>query len=779
MSAVAYTRVRSAIPAEVFAMSMIGTRVVRKEDPALLTSGGTYVADSGPADALHAVFVRSTMAHGVIESIEVDAARSMPGVVAVFTATDLGITPQPPGNPLLNQDMTRTWLATERVRYVGEPYAIVLATTAAEAVDAAELVYAEIDPLEAVIGLDDALGEETLLFPDCGSNRSFVMPSAAEDDVLAGCEVTVDLEFVNPRLSVAPIEPRATVCHWVGDHLTVWACTQFPHRSQEGFVSAMGIEGAQCRVITPDVGGGFGAKNANYVEDFVVAAAARAVDRPVRWVETRSESMTNLAHGRSLRYRLALGGSRDGDLQAYRLHITQDAGAYPAIGSVLPMFGRIMATGTYDIARVDVSAESVVTNTTPVGAYRGAGRPEATLAIERIIDVFAAEIDMDPAELRRRNFIPPDAFPFVTPTGADMDSGDYAAALDRVIEAVDLPAIRRDQAARVDDASRPLLGVGWSAYVEITNPLGASEFGSCEIRADGSALLLTGSSPHGQGHYTTFAQLTSELTGIPLERIEVRHGDTDEVKRGGGTGGSRSLQVGGTAIWEATKIVIEQAKDIAADLLEANPADIVLDVDTGEFAVTGTPSVRVSWLDVAAYAAQAGEPLAAENDFKPPAPTFPFGVHLSIVEVDRDTGQVTLIRHVACDDAGVIVNPTIVDGQVHGGVGGGVGQALMEEFIYDEWGNPQTGNFMDYAIPAASEFPSFERIAMETPTDRNPLGVKGIGEAGTIGSTPAVQNAVVDALKPFGVRHVEIPVKPQRVWQAIQTATARLAATTP
>ncbi|MGB1682387.1 MAG: xanthine dehydrogenase family protein molybdopterin-binding subunit, partial [Acidimicrobiales bacterium] len=361
-------------------------------------------------------------------------------------------------------------------------------------------------------------------------------------------------------------------------------------------------------------------------------------------------------------------------------------------------------------------------------------------------------------------------FPYQTPTGADMDSGEYAAALDAVLTAIDIEQLRVDQAARLNDLSRPLLGVGWSAYVEITNPMSSSEFGSCEIRQDGSALVLTGASAHGQGHDTTFAQLTSELTGIPLHRIEVRHGDTDDVKRGGGTGGSRSLQVGGTAVWEATQSVVEAALELAADVLEANPADIVLDRASGTFSVTGTPALAIGWADVAARAAERGHALAAEHDFEPSAATFPFGVHCSVVEVDRDTGQVTLLRHVACDDAGVIVNPTIVDGQVHGGVAGGVGQALMEEFIYDEWGNPQTGNFMDYAIPAASEFPSFERLAMETPTDRNPLGVKGIGEAGTIGSTPAVQNAVVDALKYLGVRHIDIPVTPQRVWRSMQQA---------
>jgi len=751
-------------------MSMIGTSVVRKEDPALLTEGGRYVADVGPTDALHAVFVRSVMAHGTISSLETADAAAMPGVVAVFTAADLGLVPEPPANPMLNQAMTRSWLATERVRYVGEPLAIVLAETGAQAADAAEMVWADIEPLDAIVQPDDSREERALLFPEAGTNRSFVMPPSSGGDVLAGCEVVVELEYRNPRLSVAPIEPRATVCEWVDGRLTVWACTQFPHRTQEGFVAAMGIEAHQCRVITPDVGGGFGGKNANYVEDFVVAAAARAIGRPVRWVETRSECMTNLCHGRGQQYRAALGGSRDGDLQAYRLHVVQDAGAYPAIGSVLPRFARLMATGTYLIPRVEVTAESVVTNTTPVGAYRGAGRPEATLAIERMVDLFATEIGMEPFELRRRNFVAPDAFPYQTPTGADMDSGEYAAALDAVLTAIDIEQLRVDQAARLNDLSRPLLGVGWSAYVEITNPMSSSEFGSCEIRQDGSALVLTGASAHGQGHDTTFAQLTSELTGIPLHRIEVRHGDTDDVKRGGGTGGSRSLQVGGTAVWEATQSVVEAALELAADVLEANPADIVLDRASGTFSVTGTPALAIGWADVAARAAERGHALAAEHDFEPSAATFPFGVHCSVVEVDRDTGQVTLLRHVACDDAGVIVNPTIVDGQVHGGVAGGVGQALMEEFIYDEWGNPQTGNFMDYAIPAASEFPSFERLAMETPTDRNPLGVKGIGEAGTIGSTPAVQNAVVDALKHLGVHHIDIPVTPQRVWRSMQQA---------
>jgi len=442
------------------------------------------------------------------------------------------------------------------------------------------------------------------------------------------------------------------------------------------------------------------------------------------------------------------------------------------IGAVLPMFVKIMSTGAYDIPNVDVYSNSVVTNTVPIGAYRGAGRPEATLALERAVDLFAAEIGMDPAEVRRINFIPPESFPFMTPTGADMDSGEYAAALDKVLEAADYDALRAEQARRRDDPSEPLMGIGWSAYVEIANPVGASEFGSMEVRPDGTALVLTGSSNHGQGHHTAFAQVAADATGIDFDKIEVRHGDTDKVKRGGGTGGSRSLQVGGVAVHQAAEAVVEMAKDTAADMLEAARADIVLDLDSGTFAVTGTPARSLTWAEVATHldSAEGDGGLMAETDFQPPAATFPFGVHLSVVDIDRETGQVTPTRHICCDDAGNIVNPTIVDGQVHGGVASGIAQAIMEEFVYDADGNPQTGNFMDYAFPSAAEFPSFERIEMETPTDRNPLGVKGVGEAGTIGATPAVQNAVVDALSHLGVRHVEIPCTPERVWRHLNGA---------
>ena len=752
-------------------MSMIGTRVVRKEDPAYLTVGGTYVDDVDCPGALHAVFVRSVMAHADVTAIHTAEAAEMPGVVGVFTAADLELSADPPSMPMLNQQMLRSPLATDRVRYVGEPFAVVVAESREAAVDAAESVYADYEPLDAVVSAAEAAGNGNLLFPEAGTNTVFAIPGGDPDGLFDDCEVTVELAFDNPRLTGAPIEPRGALASWDPDaqRLTYWACTQFPHRSRDVLAEFCGLELDQVHVITPDVGGGFGTKNANYVEDFVVARLTCRLERPVRWAETRSECMLGLSHARAISYAARLGGTRDGDITAYSVDAVQDSGGYPMIGALLPMFVRMVASGVYDIGKVSVNTNSVTTNTVPVGAYRGAGRPEATLAIERMMDVYAAEIGMDPAELRRRNFVPPESFPFTTPTGSEMDSGEYAKALDAVMEAADYPALRAEQQRRLADGNSKLLGLGWCAYVEISNPMGNGDFGSMEVRPDGSALVLTGSSNHGQGHHTAFAQVASEATGIAFERIEVRHGDTDEVKRGGGTGGSRSLQSGGVAVFEAAGAVVEAAKQAAAEMLEADPADIVLDADAGTFAVAGTPARSLDWSQVATHVNESdGRALLAESDFDPPAATFPFGVQLSVVEVDRDTGEVTPLRHVTCDDAGVIVNPMIVEGQVHGGVASGIAHALGEVFVYDDDGNPLTGNFMDYAIASAAELPSFERIPMETPTDRNPLGVKGIGESGTIGATPAVQNAVIDALSHLGVRHIELPCTSERVWRHLQ-----------
>ncbi len=775
-------------------MSMIGTRVVRREDPDLLTVGGSYVDDLAPTDAVHATFVRSVMAHAEITGIDTGEAAAMPDVIGVFTAADLDLQPEKPGMPIFNQAMTRTWLATDRVRHVGEPVAVVVTTTREAGVDAAEAVFVDYEPLEPVVDMRSAVSDEVLLFPEAGTNTVMAIPSKSEGDIFADVEVQVDLSFRNHRLTAAPIEPRSAVARWDADpgsddgrlRLTQWSSTQFPHGTRDGLAASLGVDASQVRVITPDVGGGFGAKGGRYPEDLIVAVLARRLERPVRWTETRSENMVGMDHGRAVEFDASMGGTRDGRITAYRLHVIQDSGAYPRIGAMLPRLTQIMACGVYDIDAVEFSSASVVTNTAPVGAYRGAGRPEATAAIERMVDLFAAEIGMDPVEVRRRNFVAPESFPFTTKTGADMDNGEYATALDAVIEAADYGALRTEQERRRNDPTAPLLGLGWCSYVEITNPLGAKEFGSVEVLTDGSALVLTGSSAHGQGHHTAFAQLTHDLTGIPLDRIEVRHGDTDEVKRGGGTGGSRSLQVGGSAIWKAGEIVVARARDAAAELLEAAVGDIVLDTETGAFSVVGTPSVSTDWEAVAKHVAATGgdgangaggtdadDPtrLMAEVDFEPEGATFPFGTHLSVVEVDRETGAVTAVDHFCCDDAGTIVNPLIVDGQVHGGVASGIAHALFEEFSYDADGNPRTATFMDYGLASAAELPNFTRIPMETATPRNPIGAKGIGESGTIGATPAVQNAVVDALAHLDVRHIEIPTTAQRVWEAMNSGS--------
>ncbi|MDG2428298.1 MAG: xanthine dehydrogenase family protein molybdopterin-binding subunit [Acidimicrobiales bacterium] len=757
-------------------MGLLGSPVRRSEDRALLVGSGTYVGDVAPEGALHAVFVRSVIPHGEIQTVDAAEASSLPGVAAVFTASDLGIKPVAPALPGLDTAMTRTALATDRVRFVGEPVAIVLAESIALAADAAELVVVDVEPLPAVVGLDTARTDEILLHPAAGTNRCFTLGGEPDNDLFSDCEIVVSLEFDNPRLSGAPLEPRCAVSSWsesdAGLRLTQWSCTQFPHRAQEALAVGCGVTAEEVRVITPEVGGGFGAKNGAYPEDIVVALAARKIGQPVRWTETRSESMLNLAHGRGLRLTATLGGDRDGKLSTYKLHMDQDGGAYPGIGAVLPMFGHMMVTGSYTIEKVEFTAASYVTNTVPMGAYRGAGRPEATHGIERIVDRYAMEIGMDPAELRRRNFISPQAFPYTTLSGQVYDSGAYEDALDAVLGVLDIEPLRQEQSRRrTGDGREPFLGIGYAAYVEITNPLRNSEFGRVAIRPDGSALVLTGSSAHGQGHHTTFAQLAADALGIPFDQIEVRHGDTDEVPRGGGTGGSKSVQVGGSAVNRASEAVVDEGRRIAADLLEANLEDVIGDKDAGGFVVVGSPSVRVGWATVAAEVEKRGGELAAEVDFQPSGATFPFGVHASVVEVDRDTGGVTILRHVACDDAGVIVNPTIVDGQVHGGVAGGIAQALMEEFQYADDGTPMTTNFMDYGFISAAELPSFERVEHVTPTDLNPLGVKGIGEAGTIGATPAVQNAVVDAIAHLGIEHIDIPVTSERVWRVMNGAT--------
>jgi carbon-monoxide dehydrogenase large subunit len=533
----------------------------------------------------------------------------------------------------------------------------------------------------------------------------------------------------------------------------------------------LGLEDAALRLITPDVGGAFGAKFGADVEHAVVALAARQVGRPVTWVETRSENMIAMPHGRAQVQTITIGGDRDGRIRAYRLHVVQDAGAYPKFGALLPSLTSLMAPGVYDNPAVRTSFSSVVTNTTPEGAYRGAGRPEATAAIECAVDLFAAEIGADPAEVRRRNLLPRFEEPHTTPTGALYDSGDYAAALDGVLAAADYAGLRAEQARRRERDDVRQLGIGLSVYVEITGggaeAGGPKEDAEVEIHPDGSATILTGTSPHGQGHSTVWAMLASEELGIPVERITVRWGDTDLVPKGGGTGGSRSLQLGGAAVRQAATELLELARQRAAEQLEVDPADLTVDRELGGLRVAGVPGAGVSYAQLAD-----AERLFVHTTFGQPGATYPFGAHVAVVEVDVETGKAELVRLVALDDAGTILNPLIAEGQRHGGLAQGAAQALLEEVLFDAEGNPTTSTFADYPIVSATEVPTFELVASETPTAYNPLGAKGIGEAGTIGSTPAVQNAVVDAVAHLGVRHVDMPTTPMRVWRAIREAAS-------
>ncbi|ASR35858.1 carbon monoxide dehydrogenase [Prauserella marina] len=750
-------------------MSIVGTRVVRVEDGTLITAGGTYVEDlreEALAGAAHAVFVRSPLAHARITGIDTSAALAAPGVLAVFTASDVDLPAQPAG------PVPQPWLADGVVRYVGEPVALVLTERRYQLADAAELVDVDYDPLPAVASIEAALAGETVVHAELDGNvaqANGLAPDGFDDNAFDGCEVVVEQTIVNQRVAPAPLEARGSACAWTAEgRLTCWLSTQNPQIARMSVAAALGIGEDEVRIVAPDVGGGFGAKIGADPEAVLLAWASRAAGRPVRWAETRSENLTAMTHGRAQRNTVTIGGRRDGTVEVVRLDVVQDAGAYPR-ALFLPTLTELMAPGVYRFPRVETGSRGVVTTTTPVAAYRGAGRPEATAAIERGMDLFAAEIGMDPAEVRRVNFIRPDQFPYRTPTGATYDSGEYAAALDKVLAAAGYDELRAEQAARRSAGEVIALGLGIAAYVEITGGDAGGESGRIDIHRDGSVTAYTGSSPHGQGLATSLAMLLSDQLGVPMDRITVRHGDTDEVPRGIGTFGSRSLQLGGSAVRQAADEVLARAAGLAAELVEAAPDDIELDRENGQWRVRGAPAgPAITWARLAEHAGD--DALSAGVWFSEGTPTFPFGAHLAVVEVDTQTGKVELRRLVALDDAGPVVNPLAFEGQRHGGLGQGSAQALLEVMSYDEDGNPTTATLADYSFISATELPDFELVDMETPTTRNPLGVKGIGEAATIGSTPAVHNAVVDALSHLGVRHLDMPTTPLRVWQALARA---------
>ncbi len=759
--------------------SILGNRVVRKEDPKFLTTGGMYLDDLNDvgelSGAAYVAYVRSALAHGSITSIDTSAAAAMPGVVGIFTAADLELQPVPsPFNPAV----AKTLLASDRVRYVGEPIAAVVAETREQAVDAADAVLVDYDSLDVYIDPQEALTGTTLLYDGAGSNVVFDstalgMPDLTGDEFFADCEVTVSGTFVNQRVAPCPLEVRGSAATWIDGRLHQWVSTQHAQGIKDPIVAGNAVDAEQVRILTPDVGGGFGAKISTYPEEIVLGPIAKRLGRPVRWQETRSESMMALGHGRAQVQHVTIGGRRDGTVTHYRLHVIQDSGAFCDMGAILaPFMTRPMSSGVYAIPNIECRTTSVVTNTTPTTAYRGAGRPEATAAIERAMDMFALEVGLDPAEVRRTNLIPPFADPHTTTIGQTYDVGNYAGALDRALEAAGYAELRAEQARRRESGDPVQLGIGVSTYVEITGgvpPMG--EAAKIEVLDDGRAVIYTGTSPHGQGHDTSWSMIASEQTGIPLDRIELVWGDTDLVPVGGGTMGSRSLQQGGAAVDKAAGELVDKAKALAAKALEAAESDITLDRDAGAFHVAGTPAVAKTWGELAALASSDGDPLLIETRFEAGSPTFPFGAHVAVVEVDVETGQVRHVRHVACDDAGRVINPLILEGQIHGGVAQGAAQALLEEVRYDADGNPVTSNLADYGMITAAELPSFEVVHMETPTPVNPLGAKGIGESGTIGSTPAVQSAVVDAVSHLGVRHIDMPATAERVWQAIQAAS--------
>lgn len=751
-------------------MSLIGQRLSRCEDTILLTRGGMYVADSSSRIGSSACigFVRSPLAHAQVVGIDTERARAHPGVLGVFLAGDLPVGPMPPVMPSFPPDLSPPLLARGVVRYVGEPVAAVVVEKADQLEDALENVEVRFDPLPVVVDPHQALLDEIVLFPDFGTNVLGLLEAGLDDsvDLFEGCEVVVSDTLEVPRVAPCPLECRGSISRWdENGRLHHQTSTQAPHAVKAQLEAIFGLTGDAVRVVVGDVGGGFGAKFNCHPEEVVAAAVARYLGRPVCWIETRSESMVGLYHGRGQVLEITIGGTRDGKVLAYHLDITQDAGAYAGLGvyAVEPTIR--MATGGYDIPRVRATGRAVLTNKTPVGAYRGTGRPEAACAIEWAMNLFAAEIGGDPVEVRNANLI--HAFPYTTGVGTTYDIGNYEGALALVVESARYHDLRAEQARRRMGGLSPLLGIGVSLYVESAGAGPPREYARVRIESDGTAHVASGTSPHGQGHATAWAMIAGEVLGLGPQDVSIVFGDTDEIPSGFGTFASRSLQVGGSAVHEAAKLVVHHGRELASEILEAELADVVFDPQRAVFHVVGAPAFSCSWKDVASSAVAGLE----ESCEYQGSVTYPFGAHVATVELDPETGDARLVKLVSVDDAGRIVNPLIAEGQRHGAMAQGAAEILFEEFRYGSDGTPLTTNLADYALISANEMPAFELIASETPSPANPLGVMGIGESGTVGSIAAVYCAVADAVAHLGVRRIGIPATPERVWRAIQAAT--------
>jgi carbon-monoxide dehydrogenase large subunit len=760
----------------------IGSRQQRLEDPGLLTGQDRYTSDLDVPGALHAVFVRSDVPHARILSIDTTNALAAPGVVAVLTAKDIDI-PRvyyPSLAQLIDDAYHRSPLASDTVRFAGEIIAVVVAETAAQAEDAAELVFANYDPLPVVMSPQQACDDGgPLLFPSTGTNVALRIPFEAGTRATHS-PVRVRTVVANPRMAVAPMETNAIVAiPGPDDTLTLWVSSQMPHGLRDLTAAFLGMAPADLRVACPAVGGGFGGKTPAEPDYVTIASIARHLGHPVRWVQSRSENLLTM-QARGHTFDVTLEATAEGRVTSVQVDSLTDVGAYPGIGIGMIMTTRSLASNVYDIAHGRFDLACVATNTAPTGAFRGAGRPEAIHMMERSMDVLAAELGLDPAELRRRNLIRPDQFPYHSVMGETYDTGDYGKALDEALRVVGYDDLRAEQKRRRECGDTQLLGIGISCYVEVSagQPGFDQDYASVEVTDDGEAIVVAGTSAHGQGHWTTYAQIVSSVMGIPVERVHLVQSDTSTVKSGIGTGGSRSAQIGGSAVHRGCEAVVAQALELAAHLLEASPDDLEVVAGIG-IGVRGIPSSALSWGQLArAISDDAARPpgmaprLFAEPGFNQGGGTAPFGCHIVVVEVDRETGLVQLRRVVAVDDCGVVVNPMIAEGQVHGGLVAGIGQALFETSTFDDDGNPTSTTFADYLMPSAAEFPSLETFHTVTPTPLNPLGAKGLGEAGTTGSIAAAHNAVIDAISHLGIRHVDIPLTPVRIWTAIQDATA-------
>lgn len=772
----------------------VGRPLKRKEDPRLITGRATYVDDIVLPGTLYAAIVRSPEAHARIASIDVSAAAARDGVEAVFTGADLDdlaapcpMVWSPPGVEVHVPDH---WpLARDKVGYVGQPVAVVLGEDKYAVVDAAEEVVVDYEPLPVVVDPEAALRDDApVIHEQFGTNKVFEWSLAGGDveGAFADADVIVERRVVNHRTAGAAIEPRGAVAEWRDGRLTLWSSTQIPHVARVILSIELGLSEEKIRVIAPEVGGGFGSKLQVYREEVLTAWCARKTGRPVKWTATRSDDMLATHHGRDQVDYVRIGARRDGTLTAIHARVIQDLGAYHLIeGPVIPTFTACVISGVYDFAAVQTDVIGVFTNKVATDAIRGAGRPEATHLIEVCIDQVADELGMDRLELRRRNFIR--TFPNERPHGFVYDSGDYEGTLDRCLEMLDLDAFRREQAElRERGVYR---GVGFSTYVEIcglgpSRALGPDGWGmqggyfeSAQVRVlpTGTVMVYTGTSPHGQGLETSFAQIVADRLGLDPDGIEVIHGDTDTGPFGKDTYGSRSLSVGGEAVARAAEKVQEKARRIVAHKLEAAPEDI--EVADGAFRVKGTPSKAMTLAEIATEAYIPGdlpEGMEAGLDelsfYDPDNFVWPFGAHACVVDVDVETGAVEIVRWIAVDDCGPAINPRLIEGQVHGGAAHAIGQALYEQIAYDENGQLVTGTFVDYALPTAAEVPRFETARTETPSPTNTLGVKGVGEAATIAATPAIVNAVIDALRPLGVTYIDMPLSPQRIWQTIEEA---------